>query len=637
MANTTTNHTDKNTVEAVVNRTQLEAIFKEEHSAQPTCNNEATSKVSKAYAANFRNSGTEQLRFGKRYWEGDKNWPYFIQMISPFLLNKHWWHLHNNGEEVELVLHCAADDTTWAQPEQMHYRTHAIKDVHKLLESSYDELVEHAGWTQTERDVLLGKFEGAPEQASDAEGSEDNDDEDDLFGDESGEEADTHQRDDTDGLDESDTECEALEEWKVVEESYTGDMDNANTHAHGYGVLTRRLQEIHIGHEKITRYYGKFFEGLQNGPGEEKCDATEELWRGDWDSGLQHGLGEWHYTNGSVFRGTFKGGKPEGAGTYLPASSDKRLPGLFTCEDGALHRKRAGDAEWPAEFEKGLDLALHRAHEAATRAQSAAEAAEHRAQRREETMNSLAESGFSQGPQERKETREMRIALAAGGRTLEHSNTLIAAYDAALACEDGEQLKEAEDRVLFAVALAHRRLKGLIKEHETGTGGDYSKTSKYLETPEAVEAAHKAFIMQVRIFELRRLDIHDCAKHAPSMVEHYRKKDELEGDGLPNAARIKRLMQSVQVKSHPVRVDDARKRENLAKRGSNAQSSAQQESMEAYARLSKAHKIKHKREEFKQLKRQQEALSKKLTAVQREIELLEGASEEEEGEGAAAE
>ena len=86
-------------------------------------------------------------------------------------------------------------------------------------------------------------------------------------------------------------------------------------------------------------------------------------------------------------------------------------------------------------------------------------------------MNSLAESGFSQGPQERKETREMRIALAAGGRTLEHSNTLIAAYDAALACEDGEQLKEAEDRVLFAVALAHRRLKGLIEEHETGTGG----------------------------------------------------------------------------------------------------------------------------------------------------------------------
>lgn len=163
---------------------------------------------------------------------------------------------------------------------------------------------------------------------------------------------------------------------------------------------------------------------------------------------------------------------------------------------------------WPAEFDKQLDMALEKAHAAAMRAETSAEAAEQAVRLRERTMRRLAEEGASQGPQERKEVSELRMALAVGGISQQANTTLIDTYSAALAGKDSKELQEAEDRALFAVALAHGRLKSLIKEHERLTEGDYSHTSELLETKEAVDIAHiKALIMQTRLFGLRRLDI----------------------------------------------------------------------------------------------------------------------------------
>ena len=627
MANTTTNHTDKNAVESLVCRTQLEQLFKEEHSAKSVCNNEDQSKVSKAYATYFGDTGMQQLRFGKRYWECDANWAYFIHMISPFLIEqKQWWHLCTEGEEVELVLHCAAADTTWAQPEPMHFRKHSVKDVLKLLDSSYDRLVEHQGWSPMERDVLVGKFEGAPEPASDSEGS-DNDDEssasEGLFGD-----SDSQKSSDDLSSESDDSEYEPLQEWGVEEESYTGDMDEGKTYAHGYGVLTRRLKESSTGQEKVTCYCGKLKEGAPSGYGEEACEATGEKWAGEWRLGQQHGLGERHYTGGAMFRGTFDGGKPEGAGTYLSANLNE-LAGLFTCDEGVLHRSHKGKAMWPADFAKQVDAALEKGHAAAIRAQSSAEAAEQAAQLQERTMRRLADEGMSQGPQERREVRELRMALAVGGITQQANTMLIDTYSAALAGEDVKQLEEAENRALFAVALAHGRLKSLIKEHERLTEGDYSKTSELLETTAAVDIAHKAFIMQTRLFGLKGLDIEACADLASAAVRHYH--NALLADGMPNGERIGRIMQCAQVRLSAIRVD-AQRRENIAKRGANAQGRAQDELREAYDRLSKPLKLKQKRAELKQIKKQQAALSKQLAAVEEEIAELEGEGEESEAE-----
>ena len=637
MANTATNHTDKNMVEQVVNRVQLEKVFKEEHSAKPAC--QGGDKVSKAYAANFGNSGTQRLRFGKHYWDTG-SWDAFIRMLAPFLIkNKHWWHLNTEGEEVELVLHCAADDPTWAEPQQMHFRAQSMKDVQSLLDSSYEELLNDTSrLSQNECDVLFGeRADGTPgQQASDEEGSDDDDDgsSSSSAGSLLGDEDNSSESSGADSEGESEPEYEVLQEWKVEEESYTGDLDEANSYAHGYGVLSRRLQEISTGQEKIARYSGKFKEGLPFGHGEEACAATGELWRGAWCQGLQDGLGEWHYTGGSVFRGTFKGGKPEGAGIYLPADSNKELRGTFTCEDGALRRDRAGEATWPEEFQKHLDQAINKAHEAAERAQIAAEAAVQAAQLRERCETRLAEEGFSQGPADRKEVREMRLALAVGS-SAEHATTLLATYNAALAGDDAEELREAENRALFAVALAHGSAQSLIKEHELQTSGDYSKISKILQTAEAVEIAYKGFFMQIRVFDLRGLDVRKCAVLAAESVEHYR--NQLLADGMPNATRIGRIMQSVHVKTcNAVRVD-ARRHENVAQRATNAQGRARDELRDAYARLSVAQKLKQKKEELNKIKRQQSALSKQHAAVAREIEELKAESGAGEGAGEASE
>lgn len=325
--------------------------------------------------------------------------------------------------------------------------------------------------------MLLGRPEGAPAEEGGDDEDEDEDEEPGLFGDEE-----ANGDSETCGNDEaeSETEYEEMSEWRIAEESYTGDKDETETYAHGYGILTRRLQETQTGHEKVTRYSGKFKEGVQSGHGEERCDATGELWRGEWCQGLQHGLGEWHYTSGSVFRGTFEGGKPEGAGTYLPAGSDKDLPGIYTCEEAVLHKMRAGESGWPAHFEKRLDVALQKAHEATARALVAAEAAEEAAQLRERIERRLAEERSSQGPLERKEARELRIALAVGIESTDLTDDVIATYATDLTGDDAEsrkRLKEAENRALFVAALAHGRTKSLIKEHERLTEGDYSKTS----------------------------------------------------------------------------------------------------------------------------------------------------------------
>lgn len=74
--------------------------------------------------------------------------------------------------------------------------------------------------------------------------------------------------------------------------------------------------------------------------------------------------------------------------------------------------------------------------------------------------------------------------------------------------------------------------------------------------------------MQIHLFDLQRLDIQTCADLAAGMVEHCRKKGELLPNGLPNAKRIARLMECTQIRTTGVRVD-ARRRENVAKRGAN--------------------------------------------------------------------